>query len=200
MDLDHIIAFNLALLAAFASPGPALLYAVRTTLGRGRAAGIATGCGLATMAAIWTSMALLGIDGLFRLFPWAYTTIKIVGALYLIYVAWNSWRGALDPISESSQPNARAFVGGLLVNLANPKSVLFAAAVLVVIFPPGLTMTQKAMIATNHLLVEIVAYTGIAIVLSTQSVARRYIRAKKWLDRITAIILGGLGMRLLLDR
>ena len=96
MDAEHLLAFNLALLAAIASPGPALLYALRMTLGGGRAAGIATGCGLAVMAATWTLMALLGLDGLFRLFPWAYTAFKIAGALYLLYVAWTTWRGARD--------------------------------------------------------------------------------------------------------
>lgn len=200
MDFDQIIAFNLVLLAALASPGPALLYALRTTLARGRAAGVATGCGLAIMAATWTLMALLGLDGLFRLFPWTYTTIKTIGALYLIHLAWKTWRGASDPAGDSLRPNSRAFVGGILVNLANPKSVLFAAAVFVVIFPPGLALTEKALIVGNHLAVEIAAYTGMAFVLSTQAVARRYIRAKTALDRLTAIVLGGLGIRLLLNR
>lgn len=200
MDLTHIIAFNLALLAALVSPGPALLYSIRMTLTGGRAAGIATGCGLALMAATWTLMALLGLDGLFRLFPWAYTTMKVLGALYLIYIAWTTWRGATRPIGEVARPNARAFVGGVLVNLANPKSVLFAAAVLVVIFPPGLTAAQKAIIFGNHLIVEVIAYSTFAVMLSTQTVSNRYLRVKPILDRITAVVLGGLGIRLVLDR
>lgn len=200
VDVHQIIAFNLVLLAALASPGPALLYALRTSLASGRAAGVASGWGLAVMAAAWTLMALLGLDALFRLFPWAYSTFKVVGALYLIYLAWSTWRGAAKPVGDSARPNARAFLGGLLVNLANPKSALFAAAVLVVIFPQGLTATDKAVIVGNHLMVEILAYTGFALVLSTRSVGKRYIRAKPVLDRIAAAILGGLGLRLMLDR
>ncbi len=200
MDAGHLLAFNMALLVALASPGPALLYALRTTLGSGRAAGIATGCGLAFMAATWTLMALLGLDGLFRLFPWAYAACKIIGSLYLIHIALSTWRGAADPVRESARPNARAFFGGLLVNLANPKSVLFAAAVLVVIFPPSLTQVQKMVIAGNHLIVEIIAYTGFALVLSRPSVSRQYLRAKPVLDRVTAIVLGAFGVRLILDR
>ncbi|MCP4385089.1 MAG: LysE family transporter [Hyphomicrobiales bacterium] len=200
MNIEHLAAFNLALLVALISPGPALLYALRTTLSSGRAAGVATGCGLATMAATWTLMALLGLDGVFRLFPWAYTVCKILGALYLIMVAWKTWRAAADPIETSAQPNARAFLGGLLINLANPKAVLFAAAVLVVIFPIGLSATQKAIIVGNHLIVEIVAYSSFALMLSTRSVSRQYLRAKPVLDRIAAAVLGTLGMRLILDR
>ena len=200
MEAEHLVAFNLALLAALASPGPALLYALRTTLGSGRAAGIAAGCGLAVMAAAWTLMALLGLDGLFRLFPWAYTTCKVIGAIYLITIAWRTWRGASDPTGQSARPEARAFLGGVLINLANPKSVLFAAAVLVVVFPPGLAAAQKAIVVGNHLMVEIVAYTSLALVLSTRSVSRRYLRAKPVLDRIAALVLGALGVRLTLDR
>ena len=72
MTIEHLIAFNLALLAAIASPRPALLMAVRTALSAGRRAGIAMGCGLGLMAAAWTLMALLGLEAIFRLFPWAY--------------------------------------------------------------------------------------------------------------------------------
>ena len=200
MDHSHVLAFNLALIVAIASPGPAMLYAVRNTLGGGRRAGIATGCGLGLMAATWTLMALLGLDGLFRLFPWIYTSMKIAGALYLIYVAWSTWRSAGDPIVASERPNRRAFVGGLMINLANPKSVLFAAAVLVVIFPPGLSAVEKAIIVGNHLAVELVAYTCFALLLSTKAVSSSYLRAKPVLDRMTAIVLGGLGVRLMVER
>ncbi len=204
MDLDHLLAFNVALLVALASPGPALLYALRTTLSSGRGAGVATGCGLAAMAAAWTAMALLGLDGLFRLFPWAYTTIKVLGAGYLIYVAWSTWRSAADPIGDTAQARAgarrRAFLRGLLVNLANPKSVLFSAAVLVVIFPPEMTAAQKALIVGNHFLIEVIAYTAFALLLSTEPVSRRYLRAKPLLDRAAALVLGGLGLRLLFDQ
>ena len=87
-----------------------------------------------------------------------------------------------------------------MVNLANPKSVLFSAAVLVVIFPAGLGAADMAMIVSNHLMVEIVAYGGFALVLSTQSVSQRYMRAKPALDRIAALMLGALGVRLMMDR
>lgn len=200
MEFAHLIAFNLALLGALVSPGPALLYALRMTLSKGRAAGIAAGCGLAVMAATWTLMALMGLDGLFRMFPMAFMTFKIAGAIYLIYIAWRTWQGASEPVGEPARPNASAFLSGLLINLANPKSVLFSAAVLVVVFPPGLTGMEKGIIAGNHVAVEIIAYSGFALMLSTQPVRRRYFDAKPVLDRMAAAVLGALGIRLILDR
>ncbi len=201
MGWEHIAAFNLALLAAMASPGPALLLAIRNTLTGGRAAGIATGAGLAVMAASWTLAALLGLDAIFALFPWAYTAVKTAGALYLIWIAWATWRGARAPLG-AAPPRAgrRAFASGLLVNILNPKSVLFAAAVLVVIFPPDLTLGQKLLIAGNHLIVEITVYAGFAALLSRAPVRAGYLAAKPVIDRATALILGALGTRLLIER
>ncbi|MBC6404122.1 MAG: LysE family translocator [Rhodospirillales bacterium] len=200
MTLDQAVVFNLSLLAALMSPGPAMLYTIRTTLTCGRAAGIATGLGLGTMAATWTLLASLGLDGLFRLFPWAYTTFKILGAAYLLYIAWNTWRGAKQPIGPAAPAHADAFLGGILVNLANPKSVLFAAAVLVVIFPAGISALEMVAIVGNQLAVEWIVYTTFAFVLSTESVSRRYLKTKPITDRVAAVILGGLGLRLVLER
>ena len=53
-----------------------MLLAIRATLSGGRAQGIATGLGLGTMAALWTGMALLGLEAIFTLFPWAYLAMK----------------------------------------------------------------------------------------------------------------------------
>ncbi len=201
MELAHIVAFNLALLAAIASPGPSLLFLIKTTLSEGRRAGIAAASGLAVMAALWTLAALMGLDGLFRLFPWLYAVLKTLGAAYLIWIAVQTWRHADKAIGASPEvSHGRAFLTGLLVNLGNPKSVFFAAAVLVVIFPPVMSAGEKAFIFANHLLVELIVQPTLAILLSTGAVSRGYLAAKPILDRITAMILGALGLRLLLSR
>ena len=65
MTITHLIAFNIALLAAIASPGPAFLVAVRTTLNAGMINGIAIGLGLGLAASMWTLLALLGLESFF---------------------------------------------------------------------------------------------------------------------------------------
>ncbi len=200
MTASHLLAFNLALLAAWASPGPAMLVAVRATLAGGRRAGIATGLGLALVAALWTAVALAGLHGLIRLFPVAYLALKLAGAGYLLWIAWTTWRGAARPPTGRLLPPRRAFLDGVLVNLGNPKSVLFAAAVLVVIFPPGLGLADKSVIVLNHFAVEVAAYSALAAAMGGRAVARRYMALKRWLDRGAALVLGGLGLRLLADR
>lgn len=200
MAIEHLIAFNLALFAAILSPGPALLVAIRTTLSAGRRAGIAIGCGLGLMASLWTLLALLGLDAVFTLFPWFYFLAKTAGAVYLLYIAYKMWTGARDRIEASAQPARHAFRQGFLINLLNPKSVLFAAAVLILVFPADMSAVENLIVVVNHALVEFSFYTVLAIGMSTTTVGQRYLRAKLYIDRMAAAVLGSLGIRLWASR
>lgn len=200
MTGDSVIAFNLVLIAAIASPGAALLFFVKQCVASGRATGIATGIGLGLAASLWTLAALLGLEGLFRVFPWTYTTLKIAGALYLLWIAVQTWRHARDPVKDTIAQSSKAFLSGLFVNFGNPKSMLFAAAVIVVVFPKGLTGPEIALIVANHFALEVVFYTCFATLLSSAPARRQYLRAKPVFDRIAATILGALGLRLILER
>ncbi|SCZ53756.1 Threonine/homoserine/homoserine lactone efflux protein [Epibacterium ulvae] len=200
MELTHILAFNLALFAAMISPGPAFLVVVQNTLSSGRRAGSATGFGLACVAALWTTAALLGLDVVFTLFPWAYVVVKTIGALYLLYVAYATWQSACKPVVDHAKPMHHAFRQGLMVNALNPKSVLFAAAVLVVIFPSNMSLLENGFIIANHLILEIIFYTALAFFMSRPAVSKGYLAAKLYIDRCSAVALGLLGGRLLIGK
>lgn len=200
MDITHLIAFNLALFAAIISPGPAFLIAVQNTLSSGKRAGIATGIGLGFVGALWTIAALLGLDAIFTLFPWAYLTIKTIGASYLIYVAYCMWRGARDPIATDVKPTSHAFRQGMMVNILNPKTVLFAAAILAVIFPSNMTLVENGIIIVNHFIFEVLFYSALAFGMSRKSVSEGYLAVKFYIDRVSAAALGLLGGRLLMNR
>ncbi len=201
LSLTQIIAFNLTLLAAMASPGPAFLLVLRNSIAQGRRAGILTGLGLGLVAAGWTGAALLGLAAIFEVVPWLYAAMKIGGALYLMYLAWGMWRGARDPLQRSqAATGGRGFREGVLVNLSNPKSVLFAGAVIVVIFPAGLSSLDSAIIVLNHLAVEILVYAAMACGLASPPARAAYLRLKLWADRIAAGVMAALGLRLILER
>ena len=177
-----------------------MLMATQMSLSAGRTAGIAVGAGLGLMAAIWTMMALLGFGVVFELFPFLYVGAKAAGAAYLLYIAFRMWRNAGIPAQTLIKPAGHAFRQGFLVNLFNPKSVLFAAAVLVTVFPAGIGLADSMVIVANHFLVEIAFYTALAFGMSTQAVAKRYMRTKIYIDRAAAAVLGALGLRILLSR
>ncbi len=200
MSGESLIAFNLVLMAAILAPGAALLYFLKSTMSAGRAAGLATGCGLATAAAGWTLAALLGLESLFHVFPWTYTALKAGGALYLLWIAVQTWRHARDPMGQAPTMHSRAALGGFLVNAGNPKSMLFAAAVIVVVFPQGLGALDITIIVANHWLLEILFYGAAAFFLSTPVARNGYLGLKVWFDRIAATMLGALGLRLLLEK
>lgn len=200
MSVDSLVAFNIVLIAAIASPGAALLFFIKQSVASGRKAGIATGFGLALAASLWTLAALLGLEGIFRLFPWTYTTLKIAGALYLLWIAIQTWRHARDPVGDAPARSSRAFLSGVLVNAGNPKSMLFAAAVILVVFPKGLAGPEIALIVANHFVLEVLFYAGFAVLLSSAQARRHYLNAKPVFDRVAATILGALGLRLLLER
>jgi threonine/homoserine/homoserine lactone efflux protein len=68
MQIDHILAFNAALLIALISPGPAFLLVLRTGVSCGKSAGLALGAGQGVAAAFWTLAALAGLEGVFICF------------------------------------------------------------------------------------------------------------------------------------
>ena len=150
--------------------------ALRTTLSGGRRAGIAVGAGLVLMAATWTLMVPLGLGVVFELFPAVYVAARIAGAGYLLYLAYRIWRDASAPVEARGAPAHHAFRQGFLINLPNPKSVLFAAAVLVAVFPAEIGAVESLVIVVNHFLVEVAFYTALALCLSTRAVATRYLQ------------------------
>lgn len=199
LTLGHLLAFNVALFFAVAAPGPAFLVCTQASLKGGVRAGVVTGLGLGLVAGLWTLAALLGLDALFNAFPRAYTVMTIAGAALVLVFALATWCAADQPVSDAPQVSSRrAFLQGAALNLANPKSIIFSAGVLLVIFPPGLSPTEMALVTANHVLLEIIVYSTLAWLLNRASVRARYLAVKPRIMRIMAVVLALLGLRLLI--
>lgn len=202
IPFSDVVAFNLVLLAAILVPGPAFLFITRTSLVSGRRAGIAAGLGLATGASFWTLCALLGLDGLFAAFPALYVAAKIFGAFYLIYLAIGMWRDAGKAFDGTMQPPSRVgprYLQGLLINLGNPKSMLFSASVIVLAFPNGITGAHVALVPMNQFVLEAICYVGFAGLFSLPAFRRGYLSFARAINRICGAVMALLGIRLLLS-
>jgi len=201
MNLEHIIAFNLALAVALISPGPAFLISIQTTLSSGQKSGVWFGAGLGLMAAVWTGLALLGLEAVFQVFPWAYGTVRTLGALYLISVAIKIWRGSGEALQESqNQTQGHALFRGIMVNALNPKSILFAAALLAIVFPPNMLFVENMFVVVNQFVVEFLFYAVLAYTMSRERIRSSYLRLKKYTDRVASLVLAGFGLSLVADR
>ena len=196
MEPATALAFSIAIFGALVSPGPAFLALTKSSVSGGRLQGILTGLGLASAATLWSFTAFAGLTALFALVPAAFLIMKIAGAAYLLWLAWSLWRHA-DQGPDTTMPRGpKGFALGFVTNLANPKAVIFIAAIFSTILPAGMSIAAKGQILLLHFTIEAVFYTGCAIILTTQRARAGYLRLKRVFDRCAAILLGGMALRM----
>ncbi|HEY9293572.1 MAG TPA: LysE family translocator [Microlunatus sp.] len=134
MNLPVIAAFVLASLAILLIPGPSVVYVATRSFEYGRAAGLWSVLGIETGAALHALAAALGLAVLLDSSPTAYTVIKCTGAAYLVWLAIREFsrRGdAVGPLRQQRRPGPlKLYLDGVLVDLLNPKTILFFVAFL----------------------------------------------------------------------
>jgi threonine/homoserine/homoserine lactone efflux protein len=128
-DAAVLVQFAIASLILAITPGPDMTLFVSRTLSQGRAAGFASMAGALTGTLVHTTLVVVGISALIVASPNAFFALKIFGAGYLVFLAWQAIRygSAFSPV-EKAGPRlslARSFSIGLGVNLLNPKVILF---------------------------------------------------------------------------
>jgi threonine/homoserine/homoserine lactone efflux protein len=128
-ELHVILAFALAAFVLAITPGPDMALFVSRTMNWGRSHGFATVLGALTGIAVHTTLVAFGISVLILAAPTVFWVLKIVGALYLVWLAFQAIRdggGMLVVKSAGQQPSwGRSYLTGLGINLTNPKVALF---------------------------------------------------------------------------
>jgi threonine/homoserine/homoserine lactone efflux protein len=124
-----LLTYSLACLVLFITPGPDMSLFLAKTVAGGRRAGMASMLGAMAGCCVHTLLAALGLSALLAASAAAFTVLKIVGALYLLWLAVDAVRhGSALNLKEASRaevPFGRTFMVGLGINLTNPKIVLF---------------------------------------------------------------------------
>jgi threonine/homoserine/homoserine lactone efflux protein len=139
----HLYGAFLGVMAVMAiTPGPANVFQVATGVERGRAAALQSVVGMNAATLVWFGAAALGLGALVAAFPQVFKLVAIGGALYVAWLGIKALRGAF---ANESQPKAiitvrdrSAVVNGFMVQIANPKAILFFTAVL----PPFLDVNR----------------------------------------------------------
>jgi threonine/homoserine/homoserine lactone efflux protein len=144
VDPDRYLTF-LAVMAVMAvTPGPANLFSVANGMARGRAAVVAGVVGMSGATLVWFGAAALGLGTLVTAFPAVFRLVAWAGAAYVAWLGLKALWAAARPapvIAADEPPQIRLGRGplldGFLVQLANPKAVLFFTAVLPPFMDPG---------------------------------------------------------------
>jgi threonine/homoserine/homoserine lactone efflux protein len=128
-DAATLVAYSLACFILAITPGPDMSLFLQRTITAGSGAGIASTLGASAGCLVHTVLAAVGLSAVIATSPTAFLVIKIVGAVYLAWLAVDSLRNgsSLNVRSEGRQTISlsRAFWMGVMINLSNPKVVLF---------------------------------------------------------------------------
>jgi threonine/homoserine/homoserine lactone efflux protein len=114
-------------------PGPAVLYVVTRSIEMGRAGGIASVAGITTATFLYVALATVGLSSLVLASTVAFDVVKYAGAAYLLFLGVRRLLGrGLDEETKERAPRTRrrAFTQGFVVNLSNPKLIVFVFALL----------------------------------------------------------------------
>lgn len=201
MTLAAFIAVALLHLMAAISPGPAVLMAARTGVTEGLRTGAYLAMGIGAGGVIWATAALFGLALVFQAAPSLLWALKIIGGLYLLYMAWGMWRGAeqpLDMTSATKTPRSAgsAFRLGLWTQLANPKPAILFSAIFIGTVPPGTSLWVYAALLTTVFVNETVWNTFVARIFSFDRTRAGYISLKSGIDRTFGGLLALLGVKI----
>ncbi|MFC3084861.1 LysE family translocator [Tabrizicola soli] len=197
-----LLAFVPAGLALNLTPGADMMFCLGQGLKSGRRAAMAANFGIALGGMVHTLLAALGLGALVKAHPAAFEVIRWLGVAYLLWLAAGALRASPFAAEAQVVPTAtgRAFWQGLMVNLLNPKVILFILA-----FLPQFVDPSRPILPQFLVLGLVFSFGGLlvngAVGLFAGSIGQRVARSaglSRWLSRISATIFGALALRLAL--
>jgi threonine/homoserine/homoserine lactone efflux protein len=174
-DASHLLAFALIALGLVLTPGPNMIYLISRSICQGRAAGLVSLAGVGLGFIAYMLCAAFGITALVFAVPYAYDALRIGGAVYLLYLAWQALRpGGRSPFQlRELTPDSprRLFAMGLLTNLLNPKAAMLYLSLLPQFVVPGHGSVLAQSVALGFTQIAISLSVNAMIVLAAGSIA-----------------------------
>lgn len=205
----HLLVFIGVAALVIVVPGPDTAVVTKNVIVHGRRAALGTSLGVSAGLAVWTIAAAVGVASLLHASAPAFTALKLVGALYLVWLGIQALRAAHHASGEqaaelAARPAMTALGGfrqGFLSDLANPKIGVFFTGLLPQFVSPGhpvlLPFLALGAVFEAMTLLWLCAYCLIAA-RAADTLARPRVRAA--LDRITGCVLIAIGIRLATER
>ncbi|WP_313551431.1 LysE family translocator [Pseudomonas sp.] len=202
-ELSHLLAFAAITLGMALTPGPNMVYLISRSICQGRTAGMISLGGVALGFAFYMVCAALGITALLMAVPFAYDALRIGGALYLLYLAWQAVKpGGRSPFQVRDLPKdspRKLFAMGFVTNLLNPKIAVIYLSLLPQFISPaqGSVLTQSLLLGATQILISVtvnglIAFTAgsIAAFLAGRPL---WLTVQRWL---MGTVLAGLAVRM----
>lgn len=192
-----------------ATPGPDTAQVTKNALLYGRGAALGTALGVSTGLLLWTAASALGIAAIVKASALGFTLLKLLGGIYLVWLGIEALRAARRraPVAAGETPPAArvpsslGFRQGLFSNLANPKIAVFFTSLLPQFVSGGHSLLGPSLLLGGiFVLMTLVWLSGYAIAAARASALLRRPAVKAALDRVTGVVLIGLGIRLATER
>jgi threonine/homoserine/homoserine lactone efflux protein len=205
IDPHLLVGYLLACLVLVLTPGPDMAFVLGQTLSGGARRGWAATIGIFTGASVHILAAAAGVAALVAANPVLFTGLRVIGALYLIYLGGHAIRAALRRAGgpgEGGAPAmslAAAWRQGFLTNLLNPKVGLFFLAFLPLFVDPARSAPWLQMLILGPMLpVMSIPFFAVLIAGASRIAGRlRASSAGRWLDGAAGTLFLGLGVRML---
>lgn len=181
-------------LLAVASPGPDFAIMLRQALCQSRRNALLTAIGIGLAILVHVTYSLLGIGLLIQQSMALFTVLKIIGALYLTWIAIQCLKPKagvthVETRSARAQSGIAAFRLGFLTNTLNPKATLFFVSLFSVVISPGTPVAIQAGYGIYMALATGLWFSGVALFFTLPRVRRGFDRFGHWLDRLMGGVL-----------
>ncbi len=204
--LPGIIMAYTAFLLAIASPGPNILAVIGTSMSVGRKSGIALAFGVAFGSFTWAILTVIGLSALLSTYANALLIIKIFGGLYLMWLAYKSFKSASakhDIEATELAGGKRSAFGyakrGYIIQMTNPKAALAWISIISLGLEQGAPTWVGLAIIIGTFLLSIAIHVIYAVAFSTAVMVRIYGKARRKIQFTLGMFFGFAGANLLIS-
>lgn len=185
--LPGFIAAYAILFVAASSPGPAVAMLLGISTTQGRAAALTASAGIAMGSVTINLLTLMGVGLLLSQAAWAMQILKLLGAAYLLYLAWGAFGKAIRPPRMAAAeiapaPPLKWFTAGYLLQVTNPKAIAFWLAIAAVGATQGGGPAVIAAFVAGAFVISFFCHGAWAVILSSRPVRRAYETSRRWID------------------
>ena len=202
IPMDTLATFFMASVLLGLAPGPDNIFVLTQSALRGKIAGLLVTLGLCTGLVGHTTAVAFGVAAIFQASALAFTALKLVGAAYLIYLAWQAFRASAEKISAGKQnglSHGTLYRRGIIMNITNPKVSIFFLAFLPQFADParGPLTVQMLMLGGVFIVSTILVFGSIAMLAgSIGQWLNRSPKTQVVMNRVAGTVFVGLALKL----